>query len=231
MGEQRAFDFATAAAPPSAAPRHLYDAAVCPDAMTACALGDTHVLCASTPLLYAVTCPMCRKSDVFRKLTKVRATTRSASGAKLVDGTWVADLALPDTLMTLSLWGRWVDLVLENVKRIETREWAFPYLPGWIGLHASVTHDRPLPGVEFAPNIPALPRGPRGALVGVARVLRCRPLVRDDLPQALVYGPGRYAWELGQVIRLRAPAPMRGPQKWVGVPRALVEQAIAGDPA
>jgi hypothetical protein len=228
MSEQRAFDFMAAAKRPAGV-RHLYDASVCRDMMTACAIGETNALAASASLLYEVTCPRCQKSAVFAKLSKVRAKTRSTCEARLENGTLIADLNLPEMLMTLSLWGRWVDLILAGHKLIETREWPFPYLPGWIGLHASVTHDRPLSGVELAPSIPALPRGARGALVGAARVLRCRPLVREDLSRALLYGSGRYAWELGQVVRLRAPVPMRGPQKWVGVPRVLIEQALAGD--
>jgi hypothetical protein len=87
-----------------------------------------------------------------------------------------------------------------------------------------------MPGVELAPTIPPLARGPRGVLVGVAQVLRCRPLVREDLPQALLFGPGRFAWELGRVIQLASPVPMRGPQKFAGVARPLVEKALVGDP-
>jgi len=226
MGEQRAFDFMVKRPAPSG---HLYDPTVCPDLMTACACGETDVLAASTPLLYQVTCPRCMASDTFRRLIKVRARTRSPCETKLPDGTSVADLNLPEVVMVLSFWGRWLDLMLANIKRIETREWAFPYLPGWIGLHASLTHDRPMPGVEFAPNIPSLERGARGALVGIAQVVGCRPLVREDLAEALLYGPERYAWRLGRVIRL-APVPMRGPQKFVGVLRPLVEKALAGDP-
>jgi hypothetical protein len=119
--------------------------------------------------------------------------------------------------------------MLAGHKRIETRDWEFPYPPGWIGLHASLTHDRKIEGIVLASNIPELPRGPRGALVGIAWIASCRRLERGDMPAALLYGPNRYAWVLTQVTSLVRPVQMRGPQKFVGVPRAVIEQALAGD--
>jgi hypothetical protein len=157
----------------------------------------------------------------------VRAASLSSHEGHLPDGTPIVDLELPERLLVMSFWGRWLDLILAGIKRIETREWAWPYPPGWLGLHASLRYDGPLgDDTVLAENIPDVPRGRTGMLVAIAWIDGCRRLVPEDLPRALVYGPKRFAWELGPIHVIAHPIAMPGAQKLKSLPRAQIEAAL-----
>lgn len=145
-------------------------------------------------------------------------------------------LQLPERVRVLSLWHRWAAAVAAvadgraDAKSIETRRWPWPYEPGWLAIHAGLRADGELPAIdgitpERVEPFPAFPAVTPGALCALVWVARCRPLLPEDKPCALVYCPGLWAWELERVHRL-APVPMRGPQKVASVPRELILGAL-----
>lgn len=206
---------------------HLFVPVPAARPMTPCRLRVPPGEPGTTRRAIAVTCERCRKSKAFERLTRVTAATASASTLLLPDGTRVADLELPERLLIISLWGRWADLVAEGIKTLETREREWPYVAGWLGIHAAQRHDGKLQGVELAKKIPDLARGPRGAVTALVWIAGSRRLDRKDLPKALVYGPGRWAWEITRRYKLVRPIEMRGPQNFASVERARVEAALA----
>jgi hypothetical protein len=130
---------------------------------------------------------------------------------------------LPERLKLLSLWGKWAMAVAEGKKTIETREWPWPYDPGPLVIHAGKQLDGDIQGrIDHFPNVKQPVPGSLCALVWVAR---CRPLVPEDAPRALVYRPGLFAWEL-EHIRPLFPIPFKGPRKIGHIDREIVLQSL-----
>lgn len=128
---------------------------------------------------------------------------------------------LPERVKVVSLWARWAMAVAEGIKTLETREWEID--PGPLVIHAGKQLDGDIPGrIEPFPWVRHVQPGTICALVWV---VKCRPLVPEDKPRALVYRPGLFAWELEHRIRL-APVPMTGPRKIGYIDRTMVLEAM-----
>jgi activating signal cointegrator 1 len=132
----------------------------------------------------------------------------------------------------ISLWQPWATLVAIGAKRIETRSWSTQYR-GPLAIHA--TKAFPPIAQQYVETEPFWSRLraarchqynlPRGVIVATCRlvdVVRIRATepraLSDGQPveislEELAFGdykPGRYAWILGDVVRLEEPIPVRG---------------------
>lgn len=132
---------------------------------------------------------------------------------------------ISDHVRLITLWSRWAALVASGAKPLETRTWAWPYGPGWLGICAARRYDGHIDGLRAAP-FPEAEAVMPGAIVALVFVTGCRPLVPADLPRSLIYAKGLFAWELTHVRRL-TPIPMaRCPQKFARAPRSVIERAL-----
>lgn len=138
---------------------------------------------------------------------------------------------LPDRIPCISLWEPYASLVLAGVKTIETRTWPWPYEPGWLAIHRAKHVDKEamlrLQGRLASAGLTeqAIREG-LGSVGGIVYVTGSRPLLTDDEHAACFYAPDRFAWPLEHATRLKAPIVMRGPQKFVYLPRKVVEDAL-----
>lgn len=136
------------------------------------------------------------------------------------------------TIKALSLWQPWATLVIYGFKKYETRGWPCP--PGLIGkelaIHATgtlrkeareIVEDEAIYGETwfadaFADLETTLDELPRGAVLGIVRVVECLRTERFNptLQEAAFgnYEAGRYAWRMEIVERFQTPVPARGMQ-------------------
>lgn len=149
------------------------------------------------------------------------------------------DPPLPERVPCLSLWQPYADLVVAGIKTIETRTWPWPYAPGWLAIHQAQGTDREAMSrlaVEIAraqgrrdPNGSESRRDQgEGRVLGLVHVTGSRPLLPADETAACFYAPDRYAWPLEKALRFKEPIVMRGPQKFVYLPRERVLEALRG---
>jgi hypothetical protein len=148
----------------------------------------------------------------------------------------------------LSLWQPWASLVALRLKKYETRSWRPPVgrVPLRLAIHAAKAAPHPLErdqsllerleqhGYAFEPRHAPLLRLPRGAVIAVVDVVevertmiigeRLRAEGNLDELAAGDYGPGRFAWRLENVRRLRIPMPYRGMQGLFEVPDEFLAQ-------
>lgn len=96
-------------------------------------------------------------------------------------------------MKALSIKQPWANMIASGEKTIETRKWSTDYR-GPILIVSSRT-----PHIE-----------PAGYALAVAKLIDCRPMVRDDEEEACceLY-PGAFAWVLTSVRRIE-PFPVRG---------------------
>lgn len=136
----------------------------------------------------------------------------------------------------ISLWQPWAQLIAIKRKLYETRSWP-TRIRGTVAIHAAKTwtSDLRYDAENFEEDL-GLERGaltgcPRGAVVCVADLTSCvlmdEELVRSvGCQERMVggWGPGRYAWKLENVRRLREPLPAKGRQGFftVDVPSHLL---------
>lgn len=154
----------------------------------------------------------------------------------------------------ISLWQPWASLVAIGAKRIETRSWSTSYR-GPLAIHAAKKWTAALRDLCWTPTFRAAlsdPREtvncggllPRGAIVAVTKVIHCGPihesndgrfhvLIGNDWVAVDVqeqefgdYQEGRYAWLLGDTIKLNDPVPFSGHQGFFDVPDALLRQPV-----
>jgi len=127
----------------------------------------------------------------------------------------------------LSLTQPWASLVAWGDKRVETRSWRTSHR-GRLGIHASSGFPREAVELCFTAPFSAAFRAagvrkpaelPRGVLLGFTELLDCIPTESHDLASREIgevecafgdYGPGRWAWLLGDFEPLPEPLPMRG---------------------
>lgn len=129
-------------------------------------------------------------------------------------------------MRALTLIQPWASLIADGRKTFETRSWSTEYR-GPIAIHAGKKLD-----AEYAVACGYRPEGlARGAIIAVARLVACIPtekavrIIHDTMPAALAaeelahgdYRPGRWAWELADVIRVPA-FPLLGAQGLWTVP-------------
>lgn len=137
----------------------------------------------------------------------------------------------------ISLFQPWASLVAIGAKRFETRSWETKFR-GTLVIHAARTKahlalalEEPFADVLEQAGLSAATL-PCGAIVGVCQLLDCveaersGPVLRDAAwlptaaPHELEFGdfsPGRFAWALGQVLRIDPPIVCRGRQglRWI----------------
>jgi hypothetical protein len=134
------------------------------------------------------------------------------------------------TIPALTLWQPWATLIAIGVKRIETRSWQTSYR-GLLAIHAGrrVQNPRELDASlrrilerELGPNFFA--KMPRGEIIAIAELVDCIPA--EDSRLAAIskvehtcgnYGPGRFGWQLENVVRLEpgiAAKGVRGLWSW-----------------
>lgn len=149
-------------------------------------------------------------------------------------------------LRGLSLTQPWASLVSIQAKKIETRSWATSYT-GWLAIHASkqfpmdcqyLTLREPFRGALVAGGLEESEKLSRGAIVAVAKLVRCLPTTECaaiwTLPKTVRpytwtiwvrrsyfavpepewtfgdYSSDRFAWLLDDAHRLPEPIPWKG---------------------
>ena len=171
-------------------------------------------------------------------------------------------LVLPTGMRALSLLQPWASLVAWGLKHLETRSWSTAYR-GPLGIHASLGKPRHVRILcehdEFMQRALAqlsmtFDELPRGGLVAVASMQLCRRIVPEGAHAGLAftnareldparlppeeyafgdYSPGRFAWELVDVLRLAEPVPARGMLQLWEIPadvRSQLQNAIRVQP-
>jgi hypothetical protein len=132
----------------------------------------------------------------------------------------------PDTIQAISLWQPYAGLVAAGLKTIETRPRRTHHRgPLVICSTQKVDEEswmRLLPLIpEHVREVCAL----RGQALAVVDVQDCRPLMPEDEPASWFYAPGRYAWPLANIRRVR-PFAVRGAQGFFYIPRVTVEAGL-----
>jgi hypothetical protein len=124
------------------------------------------------------------------------------------------------SIPALTLWQPWASLIARGLKRYETRSWAPPAsligqrLAIHAGTHKTTTGEVPegLGLLLFDEDID-LAHLPTGAVIATARLVAAhrteerRPFVswvEDDVGD---WSPGRWAWELNDVVEFERPVP------------------------
>ena len=126
----------------------------------------------------------------------------------------------PSPLFAISLWQPWASFIAIGVKPYETRHWRAPQrlIGERVAIHAAKRKpDRDdLPWWERVSGSAPLPLG---AFVCTALLVACHSTGRVPSDEYGDYGPGRFAWELREVIVLDPPVPALGRQgiwRWDG---------------
>ncbi len=137
----------------------------------------------------------------------------------------------PDFLPGKSLHQPYASLVAAGLKPLETRKTRIHYR-GDLVICSSLTKDYPAINAaidRLADDMAGREKlgayfidEPIGSALCVVTVVGCRPLVPEDEPRSWFYAPGRWAWELENVRRVR-PFKVRGSQGFFPVPRASLE--------
>ena len=111
-------------------------------------------------------------------------------------------------MRALSLWQPWANFVADGTKRYETRSWRTSYT-GLVAIHASKNKSETRWSMLETD-------GPFGAVVAAGRLVACHRTedirVSESEWEVGDFTPGRYAWELTDVVKLAQPVPLRGYQ-------------------
>lgn len=137
-------------------------------------------------------------------------------------------------MRAITIWQPWASLISWGAKEYETRSWAPPAkLQGKrIAIHAAArrpTRDDLSQSrlLHLPPDAFPLPRGEIVATAVLTSWYECRALMPVSINpierQFGDFGPGRYAWRLGFVMRLRTPIDCRGYQGFWTVPQDIEE--------
>lgn len=146
------------------------------------------------------------------------------------------------SVLSISLWQPWATLVAIGAKRIETRSWPLSHR-GILAVHATQKFDpecralcreEPFRSCLAAAGYESADSLPRGAVVALVNVTRCRATSRPAfLPggdetfhwvsrlsvQERAFGnysPDRYGWDLELVQTIEPPIPATGGQRLWG---------------
>lgn len=144
-------------------------------------------------------------------------------------------------MRAISLWQPWASLWLTDAKLHETRHWATSYR-GPLAVHAAKRRVDDLSGErldEICDGIWGHHWGlelPRGALIGVVRLVACLPTDRMPVGHELSddyecgdFASGRFAWQRS-VTNIRTfadPIPYRGQQGFFEVPDSILPALAA----
>lgn len=124
-------------------------------------------------------------------------------------------------LRVLSIRHPWAWAIVHAGKDVENRPWTTPYR-GLIGIHAGLNLAAGARVQLAAMGLRAPFDLPRGAVIGVARLVDC---VRDaDSPWAI---PGHWHWQLADARPLAEPVPLTGRLQLFRAPVDVAEQVYA----
>ncbi|KAI9129550.1 ASCH domain-containing protein [Acaryochloris sp. CCMEE 5410] len=126
----------------------------------------------------------------------------------------------------ITLWQPWATFIALNFKQFETRSWGTGYR-GKLAIHAAKRHIDP-DGKYAASQVYELTNGklalkrrdyPLGCIVAIADLVDClqmdSSLISRQTELELAVGnwqPGRFAWQLENIVALSVPIPYRGSQ-------------------
>lgn len=130
-------------------------------------------------------------------------------------------------MKALTLWQPWATLIALGEKQYETRDWPTSYR-GPLAIHAAKKWNADIRAAaeddDIAEALAAhgLLRGcelPLGAIVATCRLVECHRMdwslidsISDKEEAFGDWDPGRYAWELADVVALPQPIPAKGAQ-------------------
>jgi hypothetical protein len=123
-------------------------------------------------------------------------------------------------MKAITLWQPWATLIAIEAKRFETRSWSTKHR-GLIAIHAALIRhkfgqvDEPGPALLAAAGYPSLFDLPSGAIVAVATIVDSQSVaavlpVSDQERTFGDFSEGRFAWKLGDVVKLAEPVYVRG---------------------
>lgn len=115
-----------------------------------------------------------------------------------------------------------------GIKKWETRGWNTK-VRGPIAIHAAKKWDKICQNMAHDFGMPELPRGKVIAtcdLIDVYPTELIAPLMTETERQWGIYTPGRFAFCLTNIRRLRKPFDYRGGQGWFNVPDEFIEAAL-----
>lgn len=141
-------------------------------------------------------------------------------------------------MKALSLAQPYASLVAVGLKTLETRKTRVHYrgplvicstrnfdVDAWNAIYFDERRGRDdLADFHGSYGIPFREAMPLGVSLALVDVVGCRPLVPEDWPRSFFYAPGRWAWELANVRRLK-PQPVRGMNGLWPIAAELVELA------
>jgi len=116
-------------------------------------------------------------------------------------------------MKTISLWQPYAQLIIEGIKKVETRSWPTK-VNGRIAIHAAKRKPDEVFSVLLGKQIPL------GAIIGTVDLINCVPIENlygslYDTPQERLYGDwrkGRYGWLLSNVNAFNNPVNINGHQ-------------------
>lgn len=139
-------------------------------------------------------------------------------------------------MRAISLWQPWASLVAIGAKLYETRSWSTHYR-GPLLIHAAkrledsetrLCFDEPFKTCLKAAGyrkVSDLPRGAVVCIVDLVAIFGTKNIAHQLSVQERAFGnyqPGRFAWQLKNLIRISKPVPMRGRQGlWTPAPEEL----------
>ncbi len=138
-------------------------------------------------------------------------------------------------MKVITLWQPWANLIIDGMKRIETRSWATSYR-GPIGIHSAKRP--PLDGLlkdldeksrqfvieTYGEVLNCKDKFPTGVILGHTELIECIRIteaysayVKKYMPKEYAFGdytPGRWAWVMGDnPIKFSDPIPAKGMQR------------------
>jgi activating signal cointegrator 1 len=125
-------------------------------------------------------------------------------------------------MKAISLWQPWASAIPMGLKSWETRGWSTNYR-GEFAIHAAKKWDSVCQNMAHDFGMPELPRGQIIAvatLIDVYPTELVSPFMTDHEKAWGDYTPGRFAWCLGKIRKVK-PFEYKGGQGWFNVPDEL----------
>lgn len=136
-------------------------------------------------------------------------------------------------MIAISIQQPWAYCITSGTKRVENRTWLGKHR-GLLLIHASKTYqngvEHPIHADSPEIDIVGMRRAPRGAIVGIYRMLDCiKPGEDARLPadQRIWADPGQFKFLLDEVREFIIPIPYKGALGFFSVPDSVVHDALA----
>lgn len=130
-------------------------------------------------------------------------------------------------LRALTVWQPWASLLVLGIKKYETRSWCTSYR-GPIAIHAAkkkvftvmnMLHPVAANAIQYRLLKNQLNQLPIGHILGYGNLIACHKIdaafiagLSEDEKLMGDFTPGRYAWEIVDIVKLDRPVKMRGAQ-------------------